>query len=158
MLLPVFPVNVASSSSSFFGVYINLLMLRWVGSLIAGWGFKNKMSFVAIFLSPCLIATIEARGDRRHRRKSCKGAREGDNVLMNIVISAVQCAVNISKSNFHPPTTTTRDFTKRSKCQLPHYSYATLNWFRCANSCYCNSSCSCHCRHSCVCCCCIFSP
>lgn len=53
------------------------------------------------------------RGNRRHKRKrSSWGEREVDNVLMNIVISAVQCAVNISKSNFHPPTTTTRDFTQ----------------------------------------------
>lgn len=73
------------------------------------------MSFVAIFLSPCLIAAFKARGGTGDKEGRGVNGGKGDTVLMNIVISAVQCAVNISKSNFHPPTTTTtttRDFSQ----------------------------------------------
>lgn len=73
------------------------------------------MSFVAIFLSPCLIATFKAREGTGDTKGRGVNGGKGDTVLMNIVISAVQCAVNISKSNFHPPTTTTtttRDFSQ----------------------------------------------
>lgn len=38
----------------------------------------------------------------------------------------LQCAVNISECNFHPPAGFA---SERSKCQLPHYSYVTYNWF-----------------------------